>query len=122
MPDYIVVLSTTDTQELANTIAGELIRTGIAACVNIIPNVTSIYKWKGEISHDGECLMLIKSRAEHFERLRERIRSLHTYDVPEVIALSVLQGDSNYLKWLYETTATAPDPSGAHRPPSESAS
>ncbi len=104
MSDYIVALTTTNSLELANTIAGDLVQSAVAACVNIIPNISSVYKWKGEVCVDQEWLLVIKSRSEHFERIRERIRALHSYDVPEVIELPITRGDAAYLQWLYDNT------------------
>src|SRR5262249_15185140 len=104
MADYIVVLTTANSQELANTIAGDLVRSAVAACVNIIPNISSVYKWKGEVCTDAEWLLIIKSRSELFEAVRERTKAQHSYEVPEVIALPILQGDAAYLQWLFDNT------------------
>ena len=108
MSDYIVVLTTTNSKDLANTIAGDLIQTEVAACVNIIPNITSVYKWEGRVHTDPEWLLVIKSRAEHFERIRARIQATHTYDVPEIIALPIVSGDPGYLRWISAVTPAIP--------------
>jgi periplasmic divalent cation tolerance protein len=96
----IVVLSTTDTLELAEKIAAALLDAHEAACVNIVPGMRSIYRWEGKLCHEGECLLLIKSSSEKFEAIQRRIRLLHSYQVPEIIALPISDGDPAYLKWL----------------------
>ena len=96
----ILVLSTTDSMELARKIASALVEAREAACVNIVPGVVSIYKWQGEDCESQEWLMLIKSSAQRFEAVRSRIRSMHSYHVPEVIALPVAAGDPDYLRWM----------------------
>lgn len=98
--DRIMVVSTADSLELAQNIASALVEAHEAACVNIVPNIKSIYRWEGEVCDDEEFLLLIKSSAERFEAIRERIRLLHTYEVPEVIALQIRAGDPDYFRWL----------------------
>ena len=96
----ILVLSTTDSPELAQKIASALVRAGEAACVNIIPGIRSIYIWEGKECDEQESLLLIKSVSEKFEAVRSRIRQMHSYQVPEIIAVPVTAGDSSYLAWL----------------------
>jgi periplasmic divalent cation tolerance protein len=96
----IVILSTTDTPELARQIAASIVEAHEAACVNILPAIRSIYRWEGEVQDEGECLLLIKSTSERFEAVRSRIRQLHTYQIPEVIAMPITAGDPDYLAWL----------------------
>ena len=96
----ILVLCTTDTLPLAEKIAAALIEAREAACVNIIPGIRSFYRWEGKICNDEEFLLLIKSTAEKFDAIRSRIRTLHTYEVPEIIALPITAGDHSYLSWL----------------------
>lgn len=98
--DAIVVLSTTDTLELAQRIAADLVREHEAACVNIVPGIRSVYVWEGKECNEQECLLLIKSTSEKFEAVRGRIRQLHSYKVPEIIAVPVGAGDPDYLAWL----------------------
>jgi periplasmic divalent cation tolerance protein len=102
--DAIVVFSTTDSMELAGNIAGALVESGEAACVNILPGVRSIYRWEGRICDEGELLLVIKSTAGSFEAIRNRIKQLHTYRVPEIIAIPVQSGDEEYLGWIAEQT------------------
>lgn len=96
----IIVLTTTDSQELAEKIAAALVEAGAAACVNILPGIRSIYRWEGRLCKEQEHLLLIKSSAAKFEDIRNRIRKMHTYQVPEVLALPVAAGDADYLEWL----------------------
>jgi periplasmic divalent cation tolerance protein len=97
----ILILCTTDTTDLAQKIASALVKAREAACVNIVPGIRSIYFWEGKECNDSECLLLIKSSAENFEAVRTTIRQLHTYQVPEIIALPIKAGDSAYLAWLH---------------------
>jgi periplasmic divalent cation tolerance protein len=97
----ILVISTADTLELAQQIAFTLVQECEAACVNIVPGIRSIYRWEGKICDDGEFLILVKSSTERFEAIRSRIRRMHTYQVPEVIAIPISAGDLDYLNWLH---------------------
>jgi periplasmic divalent cation tolerance protein len=81
-------------------IARVLVEERLAACVNLVDGIRSIYRWQGTVSDDRECLMLVKARAERFPELERRIRELHGYEVPEVIALDVTAGSAPYLEWL----------------------
>jgi periplasmic divalent cation tolerance protein len=96
----IIVLTTTDSADLAQRIAVALVDSGNAACVNIVPGVRSIYRWDGNICNEGEHLMIIKTTAENFEQVRSIIRSLHGYQLPEILAIPVSGGDPEYLSWL----------------------
>ncbi len=102
MSARIVVLSTVERAEDAERIARELVERGLAACVNVVPGLVSIYRWKGELERAEERLLLIKTRAERFEALREALVALHPYDVPEVLALPIAEGHAPYLAWLDE--------------------
>lgn len=98
----LVVLSSVGKAEDAEFLARELIDRGLAACVNLLPPVTSIYRWKGEVERHEETLLVIKTTTNRFEALREAIVALHGYDVPEVLALPVTAGHAPYLAWLAE--------------------
>jgi len=104
MADFIVVLITAPNEEEAAKMANDLVASRLAACVNIIRNIRSIYRWQGKIEDEGEVLMLVKTRKEHFKDLEKRARELHPYTVPEIIALPILEGSSEYLQWLSEET------------------
>src|SRR4029453_12915704 len=96
--DYCVVLVTVSSETEAKTIARALVEERLAACVNIIPGVTSIYRWEGKICEDRELLLVIKTRGQKVAALRERIVHLHSYAVPEVIALPIADGSARYLE------------------------
>ncbi len=100
MTDKIVVLSTADSEESAATLAKALVEQRLAACVNIIPGARSIYRWQGKVEDAAEWILVIKSRRDLFDRLREAIAKAHSYEVPEVIALPVVDGSESYLAWI----------------------
>jgi periplasmic divalent cation tolerance protein len=97
---HLVVLSTVAKAEDAERIGRALVEGGLAACVNVLPGVTSIYRWKGKLESEEERLLIIKTRADRFEALREALVALHPYEVPEVLALAVAAGHAPYLEWL----------------------
>lgn len=103
-PDLIVVVTSVGTEDQALDIAHALIRSHRAACVNIIPNVHSIYRWKGRVCDDGEFLLLIKTRAKEFEGVREAILKLNTYELPEVLAYRVDDASPAFASWIEKTT------------------
>jgi periplasmic divalent cation tolerance protein len=100
----LVALSTVATPEDAERIARELVERGLAACVNVVPGIVSVYRWKGNVERDEERLLVIKTRGERFEALREALVSLHPYEVPELIALRVEDGHPPYLDWIVSST------------------
>ncbi len=103
--DLIIVLSNTDSAESAARMARELVGRKLVACVNVVPGVRSFYRWKGKIAEDGEHLMVIKTRRSLFEQVRVCMRELHPYELPEIIALPLQEGDPDYLAWVRECTA-----------------
>jgi len=100
MTDKIVVLSTCASPEEAGKIARTLVEKRLAACVNILPAVRSIYRWKDAIEDDPETLLLIKSSRALFNDLRSEIERLHSYEVPEAIAIPIVDGLERYLEWM----------------------
>ena len=100
MTDKIVVFSACSTLDEARRIARKLIEERLASCVNLTPGVRSLYRWKGEIEEADECLLVIKSSRDLFDRLRLELEKAHTYEVPEVVAVPILAGSPNYLNWL----------------------
>jgi periplasmic divalent cation tolerance protein len=100
MTDKIVVFSTASSAEEAEKIARALVNERLAACVNVIPSVRSFYRWQGKIEDSAEFLLVIKSSRELFDQLRISLEKLHSYDVPEVIAVPVVDGARNYLNWM----------------------
>jgi periplasmic divalent cation tolerance protein len=108
MTDKIVVLSTCASAEEAQRVARGLVEKRLAACVNVIPGVRSVYRWKDAIEDEEEVLLLIKTSRALLEELREEIERLHSYEVPEVIALSVVDGSERYLAWMNRELAHKP--------------
>jgi periplasmic divalent cation tolerance protein len=104
----LVVLSTVGNADDAQRIARALVERGLAACVNVVPGITSVYRWKGRIESDAEHLLIIKTTAEGFEPLRAALLSLHPYEVPELLALPVRGGHGPYLAWLDENVGPPP--------------
>jgi periplasmic divalent cation tolerance protein len=100
MTDKIVVLTTCESEEQAQRIARSLVEKRLAACVNILPKARSVYHWKGAIEEAQELILLIKSRRDIFETLRAELLKMHSYEVPEAIALSVVDGSHAYLAWI----------------------
>jgi periplasmic divalent cation tolerance protein len=100
MTDKIVVFSTCDSEEQAGRVARALVEQRLAACVNILPNARSIYQWKGEIEDAAEWMLIIKSRRGLMDQLRVAIGKIHTYEVPELLAVPVVDGSESYLAWL----------------------
>ena len=103
--DVIVVLTTAADEEQANRIAHHLVENRLVACVNIVPRIGSIYRWKGKVIQEAETLMIMKTRRATFEQVRTEIRSLHTYEMPEIIALAVGPGDPDALAWILESAS-----------------
>ena len=100
MTDKIVVLTTCATAEEAEKIARELVSKKLAACVNMLPSVRSIYRWKGEVEEAQETQLVIKSSRGLFDAIRAEIEKLHSYELAEVIALPIVDGSDGYLEWL----------------------
>jgi periplasmic divalent cation tolerance protein len=101
----ILVLITAPGNNSARVIADRLVNERIAACVNILPGVVSIYTWQGEPSEDEEVMLIVKSTQELFaDRLVPAVKEIHPYDVPEIIALPIILGSEDYLEWIAEMT------------------
>ncbi|MBI4681693.1 MAG: divalent-cation tolerance protein CutA [Nitrospirae bacterium] len=100
----IIVFITAPNEDEAAGIARSLVEARLAACVNIVKNVRSIYTWQGKIQDDSEVLMIAKTRRDLFDALSVKVKELHSYDVPEIIALPIIDGSEDYLKWLREST------------------
>jgi periplasmic divalent cation tolerance protein len=105
MTDKIVVLSTCATEAEAETLARSMVEQRLAACVNVIPRIRSYYRWKGALESADECLLLIKSSRDRFPQLMAALEKAHSYEVPEVLALQVVDGAANYLNWLEASVA-----------------
>jgi periplasmic divalent cation tolerance protein len=98
--DFLVVLCTCPTREVASAIATAVLEERLAACVNQLPGIKSLYRWEGRIEDDEELLLLIKTTSQLFPALEEMIRDLHPYDVPEIIGLPLTVGSKDYLAWI----------------------
>lgn len=96
----LLIITTCPDPACAETIAGHLVRERLAACVNIIPGMQSIYQWQGEMVTERETILLIKTRAGAYARVEEAIRRLHPYELPEVIAVPIERGSADYLAWI----------------------
>ncbi|MBV9612930.1 MAG: divalent-cation tolerance protein CutA [Acidobacteriaceae bacterium] len=103
MSDDLLVFSTCADDAEATRIANALVSERLAACVNVSPPVTSIYRWQGKVETAREVLLIIKTTQERFPALQNRIISLHSYDTPEIIAVPITNGSEQYLSWLRES-------------------
>jgi periplasmic divalent cation tolerance protein len=97
---YQAVITTCNNAEQARGIAHALVEESLAACVNIVPQVQSVYLWQGSVQSDAEYLLVIKSRADKFAAIEARIKALHSYELPEIIAVPIMNGSAEYLAWL----------------------
>ena len=107
MTGPVLVLSTVARREDAERVASALVGEGLAACVNVVPGLVSTYRWKGEVARDEELLLLIKTTGERYPALAERLRALHPYEVPEMVALPIAEGHRPYLEWLASSVQPA---------------
>ena len=111
MTGYVTVLTTTADEAEAEAIADALLADELVACVQIMP-IRSRYLWRGQVQREPEQLLLIKTRAELFEIVRAKIRTLHSYDTPEIVALPIAAGDADYLAWIGGATRQEAPPQG----------
>jgi periplasmic divalent cation tolerance protein len=100
MSERVVVLMTAGSQEEAERIANALVKEMLAACVNVLPGVTSVYRWEGEVQRDREWLLVAKTTRQVLDDLVQRVQALHSYDLPEVVALPIEGGNQAYLRWI----------------------
>ena len=103
---YVALMITCPSREEAERVARALVEARLAACVNILPNVRSIYWWEGKVEEGDEVLLLVKTRLDLVGELARRVRSLHSYEVPEIIALPIVAGSDDYLRWVDSSLAT----------------
>jgi periplasmic divalent cation tolerance protein len=101
MTDTVIVLCTFGSEQDAMRVGSALVEARLAACVNVLPGMRSMYRWKGEIEH-AEVLALIKTTQQTFAALRDRLKELHPYETPEIIAVPVVDGLAEYLGWVRE--------------------
>ena len=105
MSNPIIILSTAGSEQEASKIAEHLVMNRLAACVNIVPSIQSVYRWKGEINTDKEVLMIIKTDASRFLEIEQAVRNLHSYETPELIAFPIQQGLKGYLDWIEDSVS-----------------
>jgi periplasmic divalent cation tolerance protein len=103
----VLIYSTYPSQELAESIGAHLVDAGLAACVNVMPGMTSIYRWQGERHRDSEVVMIIKTRASLAERVTADVRSRHSYTNPALVVLPVEGGSQDFIGWIMEQTGAA---------------
>jgi periplasmic divalent cation tolerance protein len=103
MTDKRIVLTTAGSEEEARKIARHMVDRQLAACVNIVPQIESIYRWQGKVEEASEWLLLIKTTAERFPAVRDALRELHSYELPECVAIAIEEGSSGYLEWIAES-------------------
>lgn len=101
---YLSVFCTVPDQKTAQRIAQTLVHEGLAACVNLLPGITSVYRWEGEVQENSELLLLIKTQQARYNALEARIKELHPYQVPEIIAHKIEAGSKDYLDWIAKNT------------------
>jgi periplasmic divalent cation tolerance protein len=104
MSDPIIVLVTCGSEEEALKIANALVESRLAACVNLVAPIRSIYRWEERIWDEKEWLLIIKTQKDRFEDLEKKVKSLHSYSVPEIVSLPIVEGSSSYLNWISENT------------------
>ena len=104
MTDARIVLTTTGSAEEARKLSRSIVERRLAACVNIVPQIHSVYRWKGQVEEATEWLLIIKTQAAAFERLRDAIKELHSYEVPECVMLEIAAGSKPYLDWINDNS------------------
>jgi periplasmic divalent cation tolerance protein len=104
MTEARIVLTTAGSAEEATRISRAIVERRLAACVNIVPQLASVYRWQGKVEQASECLLIIKTQAAVFERLRDAIKELHSYELPECLMLEIAEASEPYLTWIRENT------------------
>jgi len=105
----VIIFVTAASEQEAAAISRALVEEGLVACANIIPQIRSLYRWEGKIWDEREALIIIKSREDLFERIRSRVKELHSYEVPEITAIKIDEGDSAYMQWIESVTTNKGD-------------
>jgi periplasmic divalent cation tolerance protein len=98
--NYIVIFTTCANKKQADTIARELVKSKLAACVNIVGNIKSVFWWQAKLDKTNEVLLIIKSKKSKFDKIAKLVRAIHSYEVPEIISLPITAGNKDYLEWL----------------------
>lgn len=100
MTDAVLVLTTVPSADLGTALARSLVAARLAACVNVLPPMTSIYRWQGELQHDTECQVIIKTVRPRLDAVRALVREAHPYELPEFVVVPIETGDAAYLAWV----------------------
>ena len=100
MDEALLCYCTCPTREVGETLARQLVAQRLAACVNVVPGLLSVYRWEGEVQSEPEVLLLIKTTRDHYAALEAALRAAHPYELPEIIAVSIAAGSPPYLQWL----------------------
>ncbi|MDH5409513.1 MAG: divalent-cation tolerance protein CutA [Gammaproteobacteria bacterium] len=103
---YLIAICTVPDQATASLLADKLVSAGLAACVNIVPGIQSVYAWQGKIEQDNELLLMIKTKSSVFSELEQLILQHHPYELPEIIAVSIEAGSTAYLDWINNAVGT----------------
>jgi periplasmic divalent cation tolerance protein len=103
--EALLVLITSASREEADEIARKLVEERLAACVNIVPQVRSLFRWENKLSEEEEVLLIVKTRRSRLGSLVPRVKALHSYSVPEIIALPIVEGSTSYIQWIDESTS-----------------
>ena len=104
-PEFCIILITAGSVEEGERIAGSLVDHHLAACVNVVPSVKSVFFWEGKTDQQSEVLLIAKSRKSLLDQIIDHVKKIHSYSVPEIIAIPVIGGSEDYLKWVEETTS-----------------
>lgn len=97
---YALVYITTSSKEESKKIANKLVEGKLAACINIVPYIESIYLWKGEIEEDGESLLIAKTKAKNIDKIIKKVKEIHSYETPAILAIPIIEGSKDYLDYL----------------------
>lgn len=97
---HVIVYITASNAREADDIAEALLKERLAACANVVESIKSIYWWKGKLEHDNESLIILKTQESKFDELARRVKELHSYENPEIVAVPILKGSSDYLSWI----------------------
>ena len=103
--ECVMVWTTIAAAENAGELASALVGEGLAACVNVLPEMDSVYRWKGRVEVDRERQVIMKTTADRVPRIKTRLQQLHSYEIPELVVLRIVDGSDAYLKWIRESTA-----------------
>jgi periplasmic divalent cation tolerance protein len=104
MAEEIIIFVTAASEQEANFIANDLVAGNLIACANVLPGVTSIFRWQNEVCSENEVLMILKSIKTNFDKIITRIKTMHSYEVPEIIAVPIIAGSREYLDWIQHET------------------